>query len=52
MMAAFYFRQDSNSFGCLLPDEKEKLKAFLDTEQKHKPEEKQRNNRRLNFEKR
>ena len=35
MKAAFYYRQGSKSFGCLLPDEKEKLRAFLDTERKH-----------------
>lgn len=52
MKAAFYYRQGSKSFGCLLPDEKGKLRAFLNTEQKHKTEERQRNNRWLNFGKR
>lgn len=51
MKAAFYYRQGSRSFGCLLPDEKEKLRAFLNTEPKHKPEKELKSNRQLNFEK-
>ena len=44
MKVAFYYRQGSRSFGCLLPDEKEKLRTFLNTEQKYKPEKELKSN--------
>ncbi len=51
MKAAFYYRRGSKSFVCLLPDEKEKLRAFFKTEQKHNSEKELKSNRQLNFEK-
>ena len=34
MRIAFYYRKGSTTFGCMLPEEKERLHAFFAAEQK------------------
>ena len=52
MKAAFYCRIGSQVFACVVPDERHKLRAFLDVEQKSEAQESPKRNRHFKFEKR
>lgn len=52
MKAAFYCRIGSQVFACVLPDERHKLRAFLNAEQKREAQESPKRNRHFKFEKR
>lgn len=52
MKTAFYCRIGSQVFACVLPDERHKLRAFLDAKQKREAQESPKRNRHFKFEKR
>lgn len=52
MKTAFYCRIHSQVFACVLPDERDKLRAFLGAEQKREAQESPKRNRHCKFEKR